>query len=162
MVKKVAEAQEPKDHITVFGKWKIFRPDTRQYKQQSIEVELDLDVAVDVPLQYVFHRVDPNASPTLNLEGMKYVQDQFEKLYLEKLEKGVAWEEHTANTVKTSEDGWGEEETTTEPTKESTKVTDDSSWGDDPVFVDDAEDDKDTPNNKPDTETWDETKEDWE
>lgn len=123
----------------VKGVWKVLRPDTRQYKQQSIEIEMSVVIELEVPEEYIV-----GSGPVLNLAGMKWVQEQFEKLYLEPI------------AIASKEEEWNDDGETTKEKKTEAEEAD--GWDADPVF---DEDDNKMSGNKPDAEKWNENEEDW-
>lgn len=157
--------EKPIKHVVV-GVWTILRPDTRQYKQQSVEITLDQPIAVEVPAELVYKTVtDPKTGDIIDIltpAGMAYVQQQFEKLYLAPVEdKDGGWDEKPLAAEKVadkapapaetkSDDGW-EDATDDLPAKSDSK---DEDWGED-VF------ERSEPSNKPDTETDEAWKDDW-
>lgn len=160
---------EEKKRAGIVGIWKVLRPDTRQYKQQSIEVELNCEIFIPIPVEYIHFQEGDTGKIVLTVAGMKYVQDQFELLYLDNPTE--AWEEVNK---KANDEGWGDEEqskvedkaaeddgwTDFQPEKVEKSVEEvvDEGWGEDPVFDDDE---KSGDTNKPDTETWNEEEEGW-
>lgn len=89
--------------VILYFDWNTFRPDQRQYRQQSIELQPGMEtlgvlgacrIAVPVPLEHDFihnseeiiqARLGSNVKepyPVLTLVGMKYVIDKFDLLYL--------------------------------------------------------------------------------
>jgi hypothetical protein len=148
--------EEKKVPVMVIGVWKLLRPDNRQYRQQSIEIEMNQRVAVDVPNDPKYVVSLSEGIITLTPDGMKYVQEQFEKLYMDIADTIEGFEAPTParKELVNDLDGWSE--TDTEVKKEVAKVVaSDDGWGEDPVF-------DDTPaTNTPETEVWDEKEEDW-
>lgn len=156
---------ENQKHV-VTGIWRILRPDTRQYKQQSIEIQLDQLVAVEVPDSMVYKTFDNQQTGELGIiltpEGMRYVQQQFEALYLEPKEDGwdssletakqavdaksEGWDDTPLDAPSADSDGW-ESDSTSAKTDSS-----DDEWGED-VFGSDT--------NTPDTESDEKWDEDW-
>lgn len=144
--------------IVLYFDWNTFRPDQRQYRQQSIELHpgtfapeyASYQVAVAVPLE---SRIIYNSEaiiqaklgngeeplPVLTLTGMKYVIDKFDALF----------EEKKADTKTTSDDEW-EEDLPEKSGKTENKETSgsDEEW---------EEDNK----NKPDETNWEESEDDW-
>lgn len=121
----------------VVGIWKTLRPDTRQYKQQSIEVEFSQPIAVDIPAEMVYKTVkDPKTGEITDIltpAGLRYVQEQFEKLFTEQAEGG--WETTASKTVQKAEDeGWEAPATSSDGTEDdwgdvkSTKGAEDEGW----------------------------------
>lgn len=153
--------EKPMKHVVV-GVWTILRPDTRQYKQQSVEITLDQPIAVEVPEELVYKTVtDPKTGDITDIltpAGMAYVQQQFEKLYLVPEDKEGGWEAPVTKKVAglpapaetKSDDGW-EDATDDLPAKSDSK---DEDWGED-VF------ESSEPSNKPDTETDAKWEDDW-
>jgi hypothetical protein len=170
--------------VTVGFSWGVLRPDTRQYKQQSIELTpINLAVAIKVPAFMVLVRKHPDTDDeiiVLTPEGMRYAQEQIEKLFAEeqpatnegwgdtparlfnksetpaKVESEVdeGWETTAAATVsKAEEDGWVETAGATAPASE------DDEWGDAPTFK--GDEGTKISGNEPDTEVWNENEEDW-
>jgi hypothetical protein len=157
----------------VAGVWNILRPDTRQYKQQSIEIVFDQPVMIEVPAEYIVPGKtfeDPHTGEIrfiLNPAGVLYVQQQFEKLYEATQTKAEEWtnkDELPFLTGKVEapkakvadDDGWDtSDDFPAESPKAEKKVVDEEDWGADPVFEDGTEE------NKPETETWNEDEEDW-
>jgi len=165
----MSESENKPETYQIVGAWNVLHPDTRQYKQQSVEITFQgLGVAVDVPASLVV-----NASETslvLSLEGMKYVQDQFEKLFAETL-ADESWSK-SAGLTHTDVDEWfveknatvvGDEWDTTDETKAvdqwdsktDLETAQDDGWEDSDVFSETE------PTNKPDSEVWNESDEDW-
>lgn len=125
--------------------WQVFRPDIRQYKQQSTELILmDVQVAVDVPIE-LFYRLD-NEICILKPEGMKFVQDQIEKLYeSETKPPNIEWETKP-ETKDSKSDGWDNEPIEWESETSSSTKKDDVVEKDESI---------------PDTEEWNEETEKW-
>jgi hypothetical protein len=123
------ETEAPKN-VKVLFKWTILRADSRQYRQQSMELEpIGVQVAVEVPNtpEYVWNTLQTLQAGTnqqvdlavLTPAGVRYVQDQVEKLYLDEEVSsedfgGDGWDDNEPTaTTKEADDGWGEE--TTDP-----------------------------------------------
>jgi hypothetical protein len=160
---------EEQKHIVV-GVWTILRPDTRQYKQQSIEIQLEQGVAVEVPAEMIYKSVTDKETgeirDILTPAGVRYVQEQFEKLFA--AGEGQ-WDDHleqAVTKVDVKEDGWEdegfpapEEPVVSAPVAEDVfedgppEPAGEDGWGDTSVF----EDDSTTPNVETD-EKWDD---DW-
>jgi len=93
MTDEVQEKQGPV--VTLFFEVKTFRPDNRQYKQQSLELSPNptVSVAVQVPLTYKYvhnweailsasvDKADDIPATILKPEGLQYVQQQVEKYF---------------------------------------------------------------------------------
>lgn len=140
---------DEKSVVSVIGVWKIFRPDTRQYKQQSIEIEFNAKVGVEVPNvpEYVY----PDTT-VLTPAGMAYVQKQFEAAYpTETSNEGWSNNKPVAEKPVATDDGWSTDVTVTTETT-STKA---SEWGDTPTF-------EEAQTSVPDTEVWNPEDEAWE
>jgi hypothetical protein len=154
------------EKLYVYGTWKVLRPDTRQYKQQSIEVMFEQPIAVEVKPEHCLKPIVVDQSTgemklILTPEGMRFVQEQFEKLFFEASESKDDWPDAPITPALIAEhkdDGWDADGGLAEPVKETTKVTEDDGWGDEPVF--DSKTDA-TEGNLPDTESWNEDEEDW-
>ena len=130
---------ELQKEFVIFANWKTYRPDMRQYRQNSVELELVQEVAAVVPNlpDYIYRVVE--GVPTLTAKGLKYVQDQFDNVY------GVELPENTKEFIEN--EGF--------ETKNNVETID--NWGDD-----EPEDKKEkVEENVPDTETWNEKEEDW-
>lgn len=151
------------DTIFVKGVWKILRPDIRQYKQQSIEIELTAEVGVRVPNTEEFVFPDTNV---LTPAGMAYVQKQFEASYpmdapndgwsnnKPKTEQG--WDDDpgpTTDQVKAQAgDEWDDVKDVTDVIKPASVKAE---WGDEPTF-------EEAQTTVPDTEVWNPEEEGWE
>lgn len=142
------------EQVTLHFEWGIYRPDQREYRNQSIELHPSWGstqlIAVDVPLN---HNLIANSEqiiqqklagdlldiPVLTITGLKYVIDQFDAVFLPTL----------ATKPDEVEEDWeadlgGSEEKKSEP------ATDNEDW----------ETDLDA-GNKPDEVAWDEDTEEW-
>jgi hypothetical protein len=162
------------EKLYVYGTWKVLRPDTRQYKQQSIEIEFNQQVAVEIKPEHclkpiVVDQATGEMKLILTPEGMRFVQEQFEKLFAEAPVSEEGWSAPDPFQARKqqveAEVGWSDADELpfltgkAEPTKEPAKVAaSDDGWGDEPVF--DSKTDA-TEGNLPDTETWNENEEDW-
>lgn len=141
--------------IVIVGMWKVLRPDTRQYKQQSVEIEFNnVPIFVEVP-EEMFLNANVNGSTVNGLTpaGMKYVQDQLEKVYAVEDTPEDGWKEDAPvaeKDVKEVEEGW-HLPPADGPVAET--ASEDDGWDSEVVF-------EESPvSNKPDTETdesWDE------
>src|SRR5512139_1084685 len=113
--------------VILYFDWNTFRPDQRQYRQQSVELQPGVEtlgalgtslgalgtcrIAIPVALAHDFihnseeiiqARLGNNAKepyPILTLQGMKYVIDLFDEVFKDE-----------EKTVETKDDDWGEEE----------------------------------------------------
>lgn len=142
--------------VILYFDWNTYRPDQRQYRQQSVELTPNVcdglshtKVAMSIPLEhYLIHNSeaviqaqlagDKGIEPVLTLAGMKYVIDKFDLLFKE--------EEKKAET-KDDED-WGDDlppATATKPGE--TAAADSEDWDND--------------DKKPEEVPWDESKEEW-
>ena len=137
-------------NTTVLFRWNIYRPDQREYRQQSIELLPDYDVAISVPVtnEYLYNSEDilqaliagdKQPSAKLTVAGLKYVVDQFDAVFLPK----------PATKPDEVEDDW-EADLRAEPEKNTTPATDSEDWE---MDLDAA--------NKPDEVAWDENEEEW-
>lgn len=116
------------DTLPVIFIWDKLRPDQREYRQQSVELEPaeNVRIQVDVPADpiYVIPGDDPKQM-VLTLAGMKYVIDQFDTVFLPaKKEASVDpdedWEEEEPKAEKKTDDDWESDadfDTSTEPDK---------------------------------------------
>ena len=141
--------------ITLAFRWNIYRPDQREYRNQSLELLPDYDVAVSVPVtnEYLYNSEDilqalvlqelmagdKPPSAQLTVAGLKYVVDQFDAVFLPK----------PATKPDEVEDDW-EADLRAEPEKNTTPATDSEDWE---MDLDAA--------NKPDEVAWDENEEEW-
>jgi len=89
------QEESKKPVVTLYFEVKTFRPDNRQYKQQSLELSPNpmVSVAVQVPLthKYVHNweailsasvdKADDIPATILKPEGLQYVQEQVEKYF---------------------------------------------------------------------------------
>lgn len=141
------------DTIFVKGVWKILRPDIRQYKQQSIEIELTAEVGVRVPNTEEFVFSDTNV---LTPAGMAYVQKQFEASYpMDAPNDGWSNNKPVIEKPVATDDGWSTvTDVAVKAEPASAKV---DSWGDEPTFDSNFPPDP----NLPVTETWNPDDEEW-
>lgn len=146
--------------VRALFRWNILRPDTRQYKQQSVEVyPLAVDIEVLVPESMVAIYNPDGPEVVLTLAGMKYVQDQFEKLYEQvSPESASDWDSDIPSTApKGSTNEWDDSNFLTGKAPEEEKEETADGWDADPVF----DEDNKMSGNAPDTEMWNEDEEDW-
>lgn len=133
-----------------------YRPDNRQYKQQSLELvplKEKLLVQVEIPVQGNFVNADMLLSapltgdtppePILNIVGLKAIIDQFEATFSDEEKVDVPWSDSDNDDWGTEEsEDWGEETAGSIETP-----SDDDEW----------EEETNTPD-----EAWDENEESWE
>lgn len=150
---------EPETYRMIVG-WEVFRPDTRQYKQQSIEIKLvGVGVAVDIPASLVVSASE--TSVVLTIKGMRYVQEQFESVFNDApAAESVGWDDAQVVAHEPPADDWGavvaepaaDESWDAEPATSTDGTEND--WGETSVFTDE-------PGNTPDSDVWNEEQEDW-
>src|SRR3972149_6156654 len=131
-------------NTTLLFRWKIYHPDQREFRNQSLELLPDYDVAISVPVtnEYLYNSEDilqaliagdKQPSAQLTVAGLKYVVDQFDAVFLPKL---------AAKPDEVEED-W-EADLGVEPEKKSISATEDENWETDLGAT-----------NKPDEVAWD-------
>jgi len=152
-----AQEESKKPVVTLYFEVKTFRPDNRQYKQQSLELSPNptVSVAVQVPLTYKYvhnweailsasvDKADNIPATILKPEGLQYVQEQVEKYFQD------------PEDVKPSDfgtEGWGADN------MEDWGISADwTASGDDFSESDDDEDDPEWPEEDLTGEGWDES-----
>ena len=141
--------------IKVQFHWATYRPDARQYKQQSIEVNPFLPegnqplVEIELPVNllanaedYLKAGIEGNKSPTpiLSIAAVKYLVDEWEKVFSD-----VSPDDFTPHLSNADAD-WSADLPQSDPS--GITGTDDNSW--DEVVSPETE-----------AEPWDEKQEDW-
>jgi len=128
--------------------WSVYRPDARQYKQQSIEVMPFVaignqpTVEIDLPIELLANTTEylaKSKDPILSIAAVKYLVDEWEKIFSD---PQVSPEDFKA---KVEDADWGDDLPKTNSEKVAEQV---DTWDE----VDKTE--------KPE-EQWDETTEDW-
>ena len=134
--------------------WEGYKPDQRQYRNQSIELMplgkegTSVLIAVPVPLEHeliynseaiIQAQLAGNKAddPILTMQGMKYVIDKFDALFSEKEKEAT----------KTDDEDWMEEDTKPAAEKKSATKAEEEDWEND--------------TKKPDEVPWDEDTENW-
>ena len=141
-------------NITLLFRWKIYHPDQREYRNQSLELLPDYDVAISVPVtneylynsEYILQTLiagDKQPSAKLTVAGMKYVVDQFDTIFLPS-------KSYIPEQMPDEEENW-EADLGGEPEKKTVPATEDENWETDLGAT-----------NKPDEVAWDEDTEEWE
>lgn len=131
----------------IYFTWKTFAPDLRQYKPSNPQIEVNMIIAIDIPLSVdliknstaIMSQQLTNQTeeiPILTPLGMRYCIDQFE---------AVMSNEETKD--ESTDEDWGDVEED-EVSDDSSKKSTDETW----------EDETDTPSVEKSDEKWDE---DW-
>jgi hypothetical protein len=163
--------------IKVYFKWDEYRPDNRQYKQQSmlvwplldgdevIKVEMDLPVSLLANAEeYLKAEIEGNKPPTpiFTIKAQKYLVDEWEKVFSDispddfkpAVDNG-GWddpstEEETkaAKELQNADDNWPQATPQNDEWGDTIPQTDNENW--DEVVIPETE-----------AEPWDEKQEDW-
>lgn len=142
------------EEVTLYFRWSSYKPDQREYRNQSIELNPSWGTAsfitVKVPLKHEYisnseeiiqAKLASNApvDPVLTIAGMKYVIDQFDAVF---------FPVPATKPDEVGDDDWETDLGGSEPEKKSAPATDED-W------------ETDLTTDKPDEVAWDETEEDW-
>jgi len=142
--------------------WSTYRPDARQYKQQSMEVmpfvgkqSTQPEIEIELPVNLLANAEEfikapiegkPEPTPILSIKACKYLVDEWEKVFSDEEISPDDFNPSLPLTV--SDDNWGDEQPKTNSEKATEQSAEDDNW--------DETDKTENPE-----EQWDEKDEDW-